>query len=243
MIDRKLIKIVNLIDKNGSTLTDQKESLIHSPIKEYFNDIIDKFGSNKTNLNLLTLLSPSNKSRATNIPRPQNPFMLFRRNFSKGLVQAEISMKVGESSVMSSKVWRKMPLNEKKFWFELSKLAKKIHEFKYPSYKYMPVKFQDKNIKVVYDYDQSNKDIEEKQAKSSISNTINSQKIDDKLKISEDKNENNILDVDYFNYQYNISEIDMLFNASDLAINQDNLLYNFNSHDSCIDPMLLDQSE
>ncbi|CAB5359057.1 unnamed protein product [Rhizophagus irregularis] len=63
------------------------------------------------------LLSPSNATRSKSIPRPQNPWVLYRKNISKGLIG--LNMSTGEFP--------------------------EIHSIEYPNYKYSPVKSHNQN--------------------------------------------------------------------------------------------------
>ena len=143
------LKIAEIFDKKGIPLKKQKiNNNEPSPIKEMINKIIKEFGDYKTNINLLNILSPSDTTRAADIPRPQNAWMLFRKNFSKGLKNANISMPVGNSSIFASNHWKSLSKKEKTFWFDLAKIAKQIHRKKYPNYKFIPVKNQQKMLQM-----------------------------------------------------------------------------------------------
>lgn len=143
------LKIAEIFDKKGIPIKKQKiNNNEPSPIKEMINKIIREFGDYKTNINLLNILSPSDTTRAADIPRPQNSWMLFRKNFSKGLKNANISMTVGNSSIFASNHWQSLSKKEKTFWFDLAKIAKQIHRKKYPNYKFIPVKNQEKMLQM-----------------------------------------------------------------------------------------------
>src|SRR5688572_2532153 len=146
-----LSKFKEIFDNQGETLKVQRILIQEtSYINEMIKKVIKEFSDTKTNINLLELLSPSSSSRAINIPRPQNRFLLFRKNFSKGLVKANISMTVGESSKFASEYWKHFISDrERSFWHELSKIAKEIHTTKYPNYKYSPVKNHEKVAKSI----------------------------------------------------------------------------------------------
>src|SRR5436190_10125225 len=106
---------------SGIMIKDQK-----IPIKlksKRINELITMYGNKKTNLNLIELLSSSGSSRAKNQPRPQNPFILFRRNFSKGLKLAKISIGTGPSSTIASEQWKLLSIEENEFWKKLSIIA------------------------------------------------------------------------------------------------------------------------
>ena len=133
-------KILNL----GISVRDQSVSLNlnekEPKIKQMIIDFINKYGDIKTILNLQELLSPSNTSRSKNIPRPQNPWVLYHRNISKGL-----NISVGETSGIASNLWNNRSERESQFWNELSNITKEIHSIEYPNYKYTPVRSHDQN--------------------------------------------------------------------------------------------------
>ncbi|CAB4440260.1 unnamed protein product [Rhizophagus irregularis] len=91
---------IERIKKLQSSVRDQSKSLNlneHEPrIKQLIIDLINKYGDIKTILNLQELLSPSNATRSKSIPRPQNPWVLYRKNISKGLIG--LNMSTGEIS-------------------------------------------------------------------------------------------------------------------------------------------------
>jgi hypothetical protein len=117
----------------------------HDPrIKQLINDLINKYGDIKTILNLQELLSPSNATRSKSIPRPQNPWVLYRKNISKGLLM-RLNMSVSETSGIASCLWKEISERESQFWTELSHITKKIHTIEYPNYKYSPVRSRGQN--------------------------------------------------------------------------------------------------
>ncbi|GBC08210.1 hypothetical protein RclHR1_07980002 [Rhizophagus clarus] len=93
-----------------------------------FNDI-------KINLPIFELLAPSKQSRAKKEPRPQNQFILYRKNISK-----ELRRPVGKSSEVASSSWKKISEREKEFWKQLAVIAKEKHTSIFPEYKYTPNK-------------------------------------------------------------------------------------------------------
>jgi hypothetical protein len=100
-------------------------------IKQMIIDISNKYGDVRTILTLQELLTSSIVSRTKSIPRPQNAWILFRRNISKGL-----KMSVRKTSVIASYMWSEKSERENQFWNELSNITKEIHSTKYPNYKY-----------------------------------------------------------------------------------------------------------
>jgi hypothetical protein len=144
------LKIAEILDKKGTPLKKQKIKINESSfINEMINKLIKEFSDYKTNINLLDILSPAYTSRAANIPRPQNSFMLFRKDYSKGLVNAKIPMSVGNSSILASKHWKSFSKKEKDFWYKLAEIAKEIHRINYPNYKFIPIKNQEKILETV----------------------------------------------------------------------------------------------
>jgi len=133
--------LAKLLEKIGIPLEEQRITFsAQSQINVSINEIINNFGDIKTNINLIDLLSPSSKTRAKEIPRPQNAFLLFRKNFSKGLGICDLSMSVADSSRFASKFWQSISTYEKLFWFNLSNITKNIHRKNYPNYKFIPYK-------------------------------------------------------------------------------------------------------
>ena len=224
-----LSKFKEIFDNQGETLKVQRILIQEtSCLNEMIKKVINEFSETKTNINLLELLSPSSSSRAISIPRPQNRFLLFRKNFSKGLVKANISMSVGESSKFASEYWKHFISDrERSFWHELSKIAKEIHATKYPNYKYSPVKNH------------------EKVTKSMLFMNIDEEKIDSHL---EDHNQTDHNDNDMIIDQPLNTELNELFNIDsqynlqnfypDSILNQNEISFNFNGYDSLIDPVL-----
>ncbi|RHZ52589.1 hypothetical protein Glove_460g35 [Diversispora epigaea] len=79
-------------------------------------------------------LSPNTRTKR-DIPRPQNAFILFRKDLNKEF-QEYLLFK--EISKVASVKWRSISNKEKDFWKELSLIAKKIHSIKFPGYVYNP---------------------------------------------------------------------------------------------------------
>jgi hypothetical protein len=138
---------IERIKKLQSSVRDQSKSLNlneHEPrIKQLIIDLINKYGDIKTILNLQELLSPSNATRSKSIPRPQNPWVLYRKNISKGLIG--LNMSTGEISGIASNFWNEIPERESQFWTELSHITKEIHSIEYSNYKYSPVRSHNQN--------------------------------------------------------------------------------------------------
>ena len=209
-------KIQNL----GTSIKEQSKFLNfneHDPkIKQMIIEFINKYGDFKTILNLHELLSTSSVTRSKTIPRPQNAWVLFRRNLSKGL-----NMAVGETSGIASYLWKKKSALEAQFWNELSQITKEIHSIEYPDYKYSPVRSHEQNKKL-----QSNVDID---------SDIEMKENNDTSKTTSEINISPDVDI-------NISEIDIDMVATDLFQSSiyDSSLYNSNM--TLNDPFLYDPS-
>lgn len=146
MAGNKKFSNIEKIQNLGTTIKDQSKVLNfkeHDPkIRQMIVGFINKYEDFKTILNLQQLLSSSDVSRPESIPRPQNPWVLFRKNVSKGL-----NMSVSETSGIASYLWRKKTDLEAQFWNELGQITKEIHLIKYPDYKYSPVRSHEQNKK------------------------------------------------------------------------------------------------
>jgi hypothetical protein len=67
------------------------------------NDLVNKYGDIKTILTIEELLQPSDQTRSKGIPRPQNTWLLYRKDISKGINKANITSIVGRTSKVASK--------------------------------------------------------------------------------------------------------------------------------------------
>jgi len=85
------------------------------------------------------------------IPRPQNSWLLFRRNYECYFRQhADRTYSVSEISKMATEWWRILPDTVKDYFRALSKLAKQCHKDKYPDYSYHPKRRQNRKEKWVF---------------------------------------------------------------------------------------------
>ncbi|CAG8577129.1 542_t:CDS:1 [Acaulospora colombiana] len=117
-----------LIDLDGET----------AEIQTMVRNIIKKYPDIKTTMNLRELWTPSKQSRAKSIPRPQNAFMLLRKDVSREFCKANQSLSVRDSSAIASNRWNKISDDKKQFWIDLAEVCKKLHSYDYPNYKYCP---------------------------------------------------------------------------------------------------------
>ncbi|CAG8564796.1 2386_t:CDS:1 [Cetraspora pellucida] len=94
-----------------------------------------------TTLPLPELITPSVNVRTVKNPRPQNSFVIYRRN-----VQAEIAKEKGATaagrldyvSKFAANKWKHESQEVKELYGFLAICAKKVHDFMYPGYVYQP---------------------------------------------------------------------------------------------------------
>ncbi|CAG8569759.1 4089_t:CDS:1 [Acaulospora colombiana] len=94
-----------------------------------------------TTLPLPELITPSVNVRTVKNPRPQNSFVIYRRN-----VQAEIAKDKGTNaagrldfvSKHAAKKWKQESSEVKELYGFLATCAKKVHDYMYPGYVYQP---------------------------------------------------------------------------------------------------------
>ncbi|CAG8506574.1 11772_t:CDS:1 [Acaulospora morrowiae] len=94
-----------------------------------------------TTLPLPELITPSVNVRTVKNPRPQNSFVIYRRN-----VQAEIAKDKGTNaagrldfvSKHAAKKWKHESQEVKELYGFLATCAKKVHDYMYPGYVYQP---------------------------------------------------------------------------------------------------------
>ncbi|KAJ3811950.1 hypothetical protein EV368DRAFT_13657, partial [Lentinula lateritia] len=69
--------------------------------------------------------------------RPANAFMLFRSDFSKrDVIPPSVEKRQQTLSQVAGEVWNLMPVEEKQKWHAKSAEALKLHNEKYPNYKF-----------------------------------------------------------------------------------------------------------
>ncbi|KAG9295223.1 hypothetical protein G9A89_006205 [Geosiphon pyriformis] len=103
-----------------------------------------------------SLITPKLRSRRGQVPRPQNPFVLYRRDIQERLTQQrgkEVGANLPLVSRAASKSWQKEPQDIRNIYELLGDIAKKVHEKVYPNYVYKPRKRKDKNPPK-YDFDE-----------------------------------------------------------------------------------------
>ncbi|CAJ0754365.1 16541_t:CDS:2 [Entrophospora sp. SA101] len=117
--------------------TEIVEHIISETLTEAYQIKIKKH----TTLPLHELITPSVNVRTIKNPRPQNSFVIYRRN-----VQAEIAKEKGTNaagkldyvSKYAADKWRQESQEVKDIYGLLANCAKKVHDIMYPGYVYQP---------------------------------------------------------------------------------------------------------
>ncbi|CAG8584312.1 9192_t:CDS:1 [Paraglomus occultum] len=99
-----------------------------------------------------TLLPNSKHRTACLAPRPQNPWILFRKDFEAKYRKHAPTISARTISSLASETWRKDERNLKRFFQVLAKITVIIHQTTYPEYKFSPKK-TGKEKKWVFKYD------------------------------------------------------------------------------------------
>ncbi|CAG8479235.1 1763_t:CDS:2 [Paraglomus occultum] len=86
------------------------------------------------------LLKFNDKSRPVTPPRPQNAWVLYRKNFEKclRLQNPDGVFRVKDVSKKASLQWKEEPSEVKQYFCALSKFAQYVHRYTYPYYVYHP---------------------------------------------------------------------------------------------------------
>ncbi|KAL7422333.1 hypothetical protein Q5752_002979 [Cryptotrichosporon argae] len=85
-------------------------------------------------------VSHARKQNANHIPRPRNAFILFRKHVvDQKLIPASVEMRHQNVSIITAKMWREAPAEQKAHFNELARVEKEEHMRKYPGYRYQPV--------------------------------------------------------------------------------------------------------
>lgn len=94
------------------------------------------------------LICPKNRNRHC-IPRPQNPFVLYRRNLQKKLIEEygeNIASNLPFISKQASIYWHSENKKIKEIYDSIADMASRVHKLLYPNYHYTPrtrTKFMD----------------------------------------------------------------------------------------------------
>ncbi|CAG8486530.1 11195_t:CDS:2 [Ambispora leptoticha] len=97
----------------------------------------------QTKLTIEDLIKPKGKFRNGVPPRPQNPWVIYRKDLQAKLVaeqgaEIEFGARVGSISKMASEKWNVEPQEVKQVYEIIAEVAKRVHEQMFPNYKYKP---------------------------------------------------------------------------------------------------------
>ncbi|CAG8555945.1 7187_t:CDS:2 [Ambispora gerdemannii] len=97
----------------------------------------------------LTKPAVKNRGESDKPPRPQNSWIIFRKDYEANLrlCYQHVKLKVKETAKECSLKWRKLPSEVKHFFKILEKIACANHQNLYPNYKYKPQNTKNANIK------------------------------------------------------------------------------------------------
>ncbi|CAI2161845.1 17918_t:CDS:2 [Funneliformis geosporum] len=157
--------VAKMLDELKTSMKDQEHLLLNkekeSPIvKKLFEKIFDRYSDIKTILTLPELLAPATNSRAKGTPRPQNGYILFRKDVSKGLYMLnhknglkgscmdKRSRNVNYSSKIAGFLWRSVKLSQHEhgFWMILCQIVCLKHSETYENYVYRPIRKKPNDI-------------------------------------------------------------------------------------------------
>jgi len=118
-----------------------KNEIVEQIISETIDEATQIKIKKHTTLPLPELITPSVNVRTVKNPRPQNSFVIYRRN-----VQAEIAKEKGTTaagrldfvSKFAAKKWKQESQEVKELYGFLAACAKKVHDYMYPGYVYQP---------------------------------------------------------------------------------------------------------
>ncbi|CAG8541271.1 7147_t:CDS:1 [Ambispora leptoticha] len=111
-------------------------------------------------LSLHELITPKAKSRKGKTPRPQNPFVLYRRDIQAKLIQLhgkEIGGDLATISRVASDYWKNEKVDVIRIFEFIANLAKDVHEKVFPNYVYKPRRRRSKGP--VYNMDEEEREL------------------------------------------------------------------------------------
>ncbi|RIA95779.1 hypothetical protein C1645_756741 [Glomus cerebriforme] len=149
-LQKKLPPIFPSYNQNKVRVPDQ--SLVEQVINSIEPNIIEPI-LQQIFLPIKELIAPlPKKSRTNKIPRPQNPFVIYRRDTQAKLVVekgSKFGSKLDYVSRVASKNWKNASNEIRNIYSFLAQLAKKIHEETYPDYVYQPKKKSDRISSII----------------------------------------------------------------------------------------------
>ncbi|CAG8439414.1 1790_t:CDS:2 [Ambispora gerdemannii] len=134
----------NIVTDNNNN-TDQSRNFSH--VLSEIISTLDPATHNKilqqTKLSIEELIKPKGKFRNGVPPRPQNPWVIYRKDLQAKLVaeqgaEIEFGARVGSISRMASEKWNVEPQEVKQVYEIIAEVAKRVHEQMFPNYKYKP---------------------------------------------------------------------------------------------------------
>ncbi|CAG8534051.1 1216_t:CDS:1 [Funneliformis caledonium] len=146
------LSLAKRLDELKTSVKDQEHLLKkekESPfVKKFLEKIINEYSDIKTTLMIPELLAPAIKTRAQGTPRPQNAYILFRKDVSKGiyLLNRDCMSREARTVTYSSKIagflWGviKSSRHEHDFWTTLYQIACLKHSETYQNYVYRPIR-------------------------------------------------------------------------------------------------------
>ncbi|CAG8560539.1 4047_t:CDS:1 [Paraglomus occultum] len=115
-------------------------------LRQMISELHRLFPKPPTTLSIEELIESAKKPRSKSIPRPQNTFMLYRKDVSARSMDAGTntggSRGIAKNSETASMGWKKVVKDKKlhHFWRCLYEIVKYKHQIMYPTYKYQPKK-------------------------------------------------------------------------------------------------------
>ncbi|CAG8525524.1 15273_t:CDS:2 [Dentiscutata erythropus] len=126
-------------------------------IKILVNKLIREFADVRTTKRLDLLWNPSVNTRAKTISRPQNCFILFRKDITaeynpqnNNNSEKRVGKNVSNLLKITKERWaaiKKFNQHEYQFWEKLTEIANLKHKLRYPNYKYIPIRNKIKKCK------------------------------------------------------------------------------------------------
>ncbi|RIA98677.1 hypothetical protein C1645_748914 [Glomus cerebriforme] len=108
-------------------------------------------------LSIYDLVIPTENFRTGKIPRPQNSFIIYRRNYQARLALSDApNVTLNRVSKITSNKWRKESREIRKVFDILAECAKKVHKCIYPDYVYNPKKQATTTVPMSFKNNQNN---------------------------------------------------------------------------------------
>lgn len=177
---KKVEEIKEELDKLKTPIRNQNilTNELDPRIQRKLGDLVNKYGDIKTILPITELLKFSEQTRKKTTPRPQNDWLLYRRDTSKGLLKAKIKSITGNTSRLASSLRSSLSYHEVEFWRDLSLIIKELHYFKYPNYKFHPKKKNSENFENTMDHCAMNTMNNYENAQLETNSALNTQNLD-----------------------------------------------------------------